>query len=236
MEAWERNYRQRGALWQGAATGIPPFPPGTRVLEAGCGNGKTLSTLCWEGCVATGIDISVSALRLARGAVPRASFVQADVRSLPFCNASFDAVLAVHITGALKESDRRLAAAEFGRVLVPGGTLFFREFSVCDFRCGTGNPTEKNSYLRGDGVQTHYFTPCEVGSLFPEEIWEGEIRAERWEMRVRGTRYPREVLPGAFAGSLQTVGPDRSPHSEFVCIMANFEEILLMLRPQIQCV
>ncbi len=198
MEAWENNYRQRGALWQGAATGIPPFSPGTRVLEGGCGNGKTLSTLCRDGCDATGCDIAASALRLARVAVPTARFVQADVRSLPFCNAAFDAVIAVHIIGALREQDRHQAVTELRRVLVPEGTLFFREFSVSDFRYGKGRPAEKNSFLRGDGVMTHYFTPHEVKSLFSEERWMGTIQADRWEMRVRSTCYPREVLSGIF--------------------------------------
>ncbi|MDE4908431.1 class I SAM-dependent methyltransferase [Methanogenium marinum] len=206
MEAWENNYRQRGALWQGTNSGIPSFSLGTRVLEVGCGNGKTLSTLCRSGCDATGIDIAASALRLARVTVPTAHLVQADVRSLPFCNATFDAVIAVHITGALRETDRYRAAAEYWRVLVPGGTLFFREFTVSDFRCGKGRPTEKNSFLRGDGVMTHYFTTPEVSSLFSEEKWRGDIQTNRWEMRVRGTRYPREVLSALFRKNIQKDG------------------------------
>ncbi|WP_281175437.1 class I SAM-dependent methyltransferase [Methanogenium cariaci] len=186
-----------------SGTGRPPasrsFRRGSRVLETGCGNGKTLTTLCRNGCNATGCDIAASALGLARTAVPAARLVQADVRSLPFPDATFDAVLAVHIAGALGEESRCRAAAEFRRVLVPGGMLFFREFSVSDFRCGKGNPVEKNSYLRGDGVMTHYFTHTEVSSLFPEESWEGEIRIDRWEMRVRGgVSYPREVFSGFF--------------------------------------
>ncbi len=198
MDAWEDNYRQRGALWQGAATGIPSFPAGARVLEAGCGNGKTLATLSRNGYEVTGFDIAGSALRLARETVPGASFIQGDVRHLPFQSASFDAVLAVHIIGALRESERRRAAAELHRVLMPGGTLFFREFSVADFRCGKGESAEENSFLRGDGVMTHYFTPSEVDSLISKEKWEGTTETEQWEMRVRGTRYPREVLSGVF--------------------------------------
>lgn len=198
MEAWENNYRQRGALWQGAATGIPSFPPGTQVLEAGCGNGKTLATIFQSGCDVTGIDIAASALRLAQDTIPTARLVQADIRSLPFCDATFDAAIAVHIIGALSEQDRLRAAAELHRVLVPNGTLFFREFSVSDFRCGKGRLTEQNSFLRGDGVITHYFTPHEIISLFSETNWMGTIDPNRWEMRVRGTRYPREVLSGIF--------------------------------------
>lgn len=198
MKAWERNYRQRGVLWQGAATGIPSFSPGTRVLEAGCGNGKTLATLSQNGCHMTGCDISASALLLAHTAVPDARLVQADVRCLPFLDATFDAVIAVHITGALGEEDRYRTAEEFRRVLVPGGTLFFREFSVGDFRCGKGKPIEENSYLRGDGVMTHYFTVNDVRDLFPDDHWEGTIVPEHWEMRVRGIQYPREVLSGCF--------------------------------------
>jgi len=198
MNAWDQNYQQRGALWQGAATGIPSFPPGTRVLEAGCGNGKTLATLSRNGCHATGCDIAASALRLAHHAVPKARLVQADVRCLPFPDQTFDAVIAVHVTGALLESDRRQAATEYARVLAPGGTLFFREFSVGDFRYGKGRPVEEKSFLRGDGVMTHYFTEDEVYDLFPAERWEGTVVPERWEMRVRGIRYPREVLSGMF--------------------------------------
>lgn len=198
MDAWENNYHQRGALWQGTATGIPSFPTGARVLETGCGNGKTLSALNRNGCNVTGCDIAASALRLAREAVPGACLMQADVRHLPFRAAAFDAVLAVHITGTLCESERLHATAELYRVLVPGGILFFREFSVADFRYGQGKPAEENSFLRGDGVMTHYFTPSEVKTLFPEETWEGTIQTERWEMRVRATHYPREVLSGLF--------------------------------------
>lgn len=198
MNAWEQNYQQRGPLWQGAATGIPSFPAGTRVLEAGCGNGKTLAALSRDGCDATGCDIAASALRLAHRAVPGARLVQADVRSLPFCDRTFDAVIAVHVTGALREADRRRAAAEYGRVLAPGGTLFFREFSIGDFRCGKGRPTEDQSFLRGDGVMTHYFTEEEVHALFPDAQWEGAIVPEHWEIRIRGIRYPREVLSGCF--------------------------------------
>lgn len=198
MEPWEINYQKRGPLWQGAASGIPPFPPGTRVLEAGCGNGKTLTTLTGAGCHTTGCDIARSALRLARHAVPEACLVQADVRCLPFPDQTFDAVIAVHVTGALRESDRRQAAAEYARVLAPGGTLFFREFSVGDFRCGKGEPIEAQSFLRGDGVMTHYFTEDEVHDLFPAGRWAGTVVAERWEMQVRGIRYPREVLSGVF--------------------------------------
>ncbi|MFA5398523.1 MAG: class I SAM-dependent methyltransferase [Methanomicrobiales archaeon] len=198
MDAWENNYRQRGALWQGQATGIPSFPAGARVLEAGCGNGKTLATLTRNGCSVTGCDIAESALHLARDVVPGACFIQADIRDLPFRDGTFNAVLAVHIIGALSESDRLRATAELERILVPGGILFFREFSVADFRCGKGKSAGENSFLRGDGVMTHYFTPSEVESLFSNEKWDGSIQTERWEMRVRGTRYPREVLSGTF--------------------------------------
>ena len=198
MNAWEQNYQKRGPLWQGTAIGIPFFPPGTRVLEAGCGNGKTLATLSQQGCRVTGCDIASSALRLACQAVPGAHLVQADVRRLPFPDHTYGAVIAVHVTGALREPERRQAAGEYARVLAPGGTLFFREFSVDDFRCGKGEHVEAQSFLRGDGVMTHYFSEDEVHDLFPAERWQGTVLPERWEMRVRGIRYPREVFSGMF--------------------------------------
>ncbi len=42
---WEDEYSRRGLLWGGATQDLPPVPAGSRVLEIGCGNGKTLSSM-----------------------------------------------------------------------------------------------------------------------------------------------------------------------------------------------
>ena len=42
----------------------------------------------------------------------------------------------------------------------------FSGFLNRDFRYGQGNETEPGTFLRGNGIQTHYFTGQEVVDLF----------------------------------------------------------------------
>jgi SAM-dependent methyltransferase len=44
-DAWEAGYRTRGRTWGGSPGCIPPLHLGGRVLELGCGDGKTLAFL-----------------------------------------------------------------------------------------------------------------------------------------------------------------------------------------------
>jgi SAM-dependent methyltransferase len=44
-DAWETGYRMRGRVWGGGPGCIPPLPAAGRVLELGCGDGKTISFL-----------------------------------------------------------------------------------------------------------------------------------------------------------------------------------------------
>ena len=84
------------------------------------------------------------------------------------------------------------------RVLVPGGKLFFKGFSRRDTRCGTGTEVEQSSYLRGDGIVTHYFSDVELQEVFGT----GELTRISWTMRVRRTEYFREELCGVFGRDL----------------------------------
>lgn len=186
-EAFQSDYKRRGARWAGAVA-LPPLPKDAVILETGCGNGKTLSAL--KNSRTVGIDIAKEAVRLAGCA----DAVSGDIRSLPFLDNSFDAVFCWHVLGHLKEADRKTAAEELFRVTKPGGTLFFKAFSAADFRCGKGEEAEPRTYLRGDGMLTHYFTKEETACLFGE----GDITENRWSLRVRGTDLPRAEIIGIF--------------------------------------
>lgn len=192
-KAWDENYRKRGRLWTGGVTGIPRLAPDGWILELGCGNAKTIAAVGGDLRRITGIDLSRHALTLARTAVPQATFCQADARHLPFRDGTFSAVIACHITGHLTAGGRTELAAEVRRVLAPEGTLFVREFSTGDFRCGKGTETEPMTFRRGTGISTHYFTPDELRALFaPARLISLEPR--HWVMRIRGKDYPREVI------------------------------------------
>src|SRR5205807_756062 len=67
----------------------------------------------------TGVDESDDQLRVAEEKQVAAALVRADVRALPFPDASFDAVAALMISTDVEEYER--AVAEAARVLRPAG-------------------------------------------------------------------------------------------------------------------
>lgn len=98
----------------------------TRALEAGCGTGYFSGLLsAARGWPIVPVDISWEGLSRARQmGVQRP--VQADICLLPFAPASFDLVICVDVLPHLPPGAERQAAAEFARVLAPGGLLAIR--------------------------------------------------------------------------------------------------------------
>ncbi|WP_238320358.1 class I SAM-dependent methyltransferase [Methanoculleus bourgensis] len=109
----------------------------------------------------------------------------------------FDAVFLVHVAGHLPETGRRNVASAVCRVLRPGGAAFFRAFSVEDMRAGKGVETEAQTFSRGNGIITHYFTETEVEELFAP-LAPVSVRTRRWQMRIRGGDLPRAEIEAVF--------------------------------------
>jgi SAM-dependent methyltransferase len=200
LDAWDRDYRSRGRLWGGGAKNLPELPEGSKVLELGCGDGKTLAAMQGRGWDVIAIDISPEALMLSRSALGmEVNLLLADARHLPFKGESFDAVFAFHVTGHVLQAGRELIAHEVGRVLRPGGRLFFREFGAEDMRAGRGVEVETGTSRRGGGVITHYFTEEEVASLFCDlDLTALSLQKRRWKMRVNGEDFWRCEVEAVF--------------------------------------
>jgi SAM-dependent methyltransferase len=91
-----------------------------RVLDAGCGSGRTTEALRRAGYDAVGVELSHTALSLA----PAAAFPRircAVDAPLPFRDATFDAVYCAEVLEHL--FDPALAVSELHRVLRPGGKI-----------------------------------------------------------------------------------------------------------------
>ena len=197
---WEEAYQRRGQLWSGAVPPLPALPRHARVLELGCGNGKTFFALLQKGWDAVALDFSKTAVKTARSHITNvdsADCILADARSIPFRPASFDAVFAWHILGHMMEPDRARVARQIGRILKPGGLVLFSEFSCDDFRYNHGTSLEEGTFLRGTAISTHYFTEPETRSLFPD-LSCISFRMHRWELKVRQKNYARSEIQAVF--------------------------------------
>jgi SAM-dependent methyltransferase len=101
--------------------------PGERVLDAGCGTGGHLGSLCAAGSRALGVDFSRGMLGRARQSAPGAALVQADLnRELPVRSGSFDALLCALVSEHL--TDLRRFFGEAHAALRRGGRLVFSAF------------------------------------------------------------------------------------------------------------
>jgi MPBQ/MSBQ methyltransferase len=205
---WDEAYQRRGQIWSGAVPELPHLPVHARVLEIGCGNGKTFLALLQKGWEAIGLDFSGTAVKTARGRIrydQSGDCILADARFVPFRPASFDAIFARHVLGHLMEPDRIRVVTMLGDLLKPGGLLIFSAFSCEDFRYNQGSRIEEGTFVRGTAISTHYFTLPETLSLFSGLSCTSQ-KTHRWDLKVRGQKYPRSEVQAVFQKALSVHG------------------------------
>jgi SAM-dependent methyltransferase len=106
-------------------------PPGSDVLELGCGAAIPMTKALADGRSVTGVDISAGQLEMARRNVPNATFIQADMTTLAFEPASFDAVLAFYSLTHVPREEQTKLIERIGGWLRPGG-LFLASMGADD--------------------------------------------------------------------------------------------------------
>jgi len=95
------------------------LPPGSHVVDLGCGSGVFTNVLQRRGYRCSGVDLSPNLIAIARAKYSGIEFHTGDIERLPFADASFDGVL---LSGVLHHlPDRSRCAAEVFRILRPGG-------------------------------------------------------------------------------------------------------------------
>jgi len=123
-------------LWRRRAARIAAKAGGTQWVDMCTGTGETavyLSRLAPQGTKIYGIDFSDAMMEKARTKPQAAgiSFVQADIKALPFDDASFDLITMSFATRNINLSKNILVRsfAEYYRVLKPGGRFVNLETS-----------------------------------------------------------------------------------------------------------
>jgi 2-polyprenyl-3-methyl-5-hydroxy-6-metoxy-1,4-benzoquinol methylase len=196
--AWEKEYRTKGALWRGYNK-PPALVRKGRVLELGCGNGKTLIPLAAQGLDVYGVDVSKTSLTLAKKALEehglKARLQEASGDALPFKNGFFDAVYAIHVIEHMNAKERENCAKEIARVLKKGGLAYFEAFAVGDARYGQGRKVERDTFRKGTNVWVHFFRSKEVERLFKKAGMHVDLVKEisRPE-RYGATRLERKII------------------------------------------
>ena len=131
------------------------YPPGSTVLEAGCGVGAQTVTLARGSPQArfTSVDIAADSVaeaqrRVAAAGLRNVAFRQADIFDLPFEGGSFDHVFVCFLLEHLARPQAALAILK--RLLKPGGTI-----TVIEGDHGS-------TYFHPDSADAHAAIQCQV--------------------------------------------------------------------------
>jgi SAM-dependent methyltransferase len=131
------------------------FPPGSRVLEAGCGVGAQTVTLAQRspGALITSVDISPESIaeaerRVAAAGATNVTFSQGDIFDLPFAPGSFDHVFVCFVLEHLARPVDALRV--LGGLLAPGGTI-----TVIEGDHGS-------AYFHPDSAAAHDTIACQI--------------------------------------------------------------------------
>jgi len=103
------------------ALALELIPPGSDVLDLGCGAGVPMTAALAEDSAVTGVDISSTQLALARRNVPGATFLRADMTALTFEPASLDAVVAFYSLTHVPRDEQAELLGHIRSWLRPGG-------------------------------------------------------------------------------------------------------------------
>lgn len=165
-EVWEREYKNPKLLTKKAEpqTDVKNFLKflrkqqgveieGQSALDLGSGTGRNGNYLGRLGAVVKGIELSPTAVSLARERADGKDWL-VDYQvgnfgtTLPFPDHSFDIILDVMSSNSLNESERRIYLMETNRVLKKNGYFFVKSL------CKDGDKNAKNLLLKFPGAES----------------------------------------------------------------------------------
>ena len=129
-QGYDRSFRSLTSRLVAPLLDAASVTAGTRVLDIATGPGYVAGEAAARGADAVGADVAEAMVALARRLHPDVDFRQADAHALPFEDSSFDAVVGNFAILHLGRPEQ--AAAEFARVLVPGGRLALTAWDTPD--------------------------------------------------------------------------------------------------------
>jgi len=174
-----------------------------RILDVGCGYGRTLTQLSQAGfsrCV--GLDFSAAMLERCRREAPEAALIRNDGDSLPLQSESVDAILLFAVLTCIPDSINQKALIDDARrVLRPGGLLY-----ISDVLINTDERNRKRYAEHADkyGCYGVFELPEGVVVRHHSEDWIAEIT--RAYVRLKYEPFTVTTMNGNTSAAFQYLG------------------------------
>lgn len=210
-ETWltdEVDERQTELLWR-----LLGLEPGAEVVDVACGHGRIANRLAGRGAVVTGLDGDPFFLARARAADSGAEYLEGDMRTLPFGDASFDAALLWFTAlGYFDDDGNRAVLRELRRVLRPGGRAVL---DVNNLPLMLARFQRQSFLRRGTDVMLDEHGEFDEETRRMETkrtyIRDGAVREIRFSVRYFLPEELREWLLGYGFGEVDLLGPAGEP-------------------------
>ena len=173
-EFWETSFRDKQEMW-----GWEPADSAIRTLELlkknglikilipGFGYGRNAKIFTDDGFKVTGIEISETAIDLARKHFGDSIKVHhGSVSSMPFDQELYDGIFSYALIHLLNEEERRKLIEDCYNQLNPNGYMVFVSISNMDFRYGQGKEISKDTFETWPGVTLFFYDSDSVKSEF----------------------------------------------------------------------
>jgi len=144
-----------------------------------------------EGFDVHGADVAENGLdacaKSMREAGLPARLVRADMTAAPFADSTFDAGLATNVLNHNPRDRLQQAIDDVWRVLKPGGEFYLTVLNTWDWRYGSGDEVEPDSFVLAEGPEAgilhHFFSESDLRNwLRAFEV--AELRRERGELKL----------------------------------------------------
>lgn len=186
---------------------------GKRILDLGSGTGRNANYLAKEGAEVTGIEISPTAVSIAKTEavdllLSPTYLIKSFGEAFPFPDNTFDIIIDVTSSNSLNESERDIYLSEVNRTLKPGGFLFVKAL------CKDGdknakelikkNPgKEKDTYIMKElGLTERVFTREDFTALYGKYFKTLSLEKKESYSKMNSRSYKRNFWLGYFQKSL----------------------------------
>ena len=190
---WETSFKDKQEMW-----GWEPASSVGRTLELflkhdiknilipGFGYGRNAKFFIDKGLNVTGIEISETAIALAKKHFDDSVKIHlGSVSEMPFDQSSYDGIFCYSLIHLLNEKDRKKLIEDCYHQLKPKGFMVFVTISKSDFRYGQGKEIAKDTFEPWEGLNLFFYDPDSIqadfenfGLIDKEEIAEPEIDTE----------------------------------------------------------
>lgn len=173
MEYWESRFKSEGVMWKfepadSALIVLKIFHDAGlhRILIPGMGYGRNARIFHDNGFDVTGIEISASAIQLARESGLPFKMYCGSVTQMPFDNDLYDGIFCYALIHLLSKTERKNFLKNCYNQLKSGGIMIFTVASTDMSLFGSGEQLSKNRFRISKGLEVYFYDNIAVEREF----------------------------------------------------------------------